>query len=354
MKKIIAFLMLLIGCSSVLASEIKQMVFFGDSLTDSGNLYKYVLHILPKSPPYFQGRFTNGPTWAENVGKYYHDKYNIEYKVYAVGGATAVFHKPTNEFVTLATLELEVNHYLLKSLFSNKSKTLYGIWIGGNDYFFDQTSEPNQITTDVVNSIMWAIATLADRGGENFLILNMPDLSRTPFLKNEEYSKRLHTLSISHNQKLAAAIADLEKTHPNIKIYTVDIYNIFNNVIDNTEQFNKKYNAHITDTTQSCWGGGYILKDTLSEQTLTSEIQRDMLKTNGKLSNEVDAQEIARYIRSSPVLAMTYNMGKLYMSGILPCSDADAYLFWDQIHPTQAVHQVLSKVVIEKLASNVL
>lgn len=46
---------------------------FGDSLSDNGNLYAYTGQAnpatgglaIPVSPPYAQGGFTNGPTYAE-------------------------------------------------------------------------------------------------------------------------------------------------------------------------------------------------------------------------------------------------------------------------------------------------
>ena len=236
----------------------------------------------------------------------------------------------------------------------NKTKTLYGIWIGGNDYFFDRLGEPEKLTTNVVDSIVWAITTLADRGGKNFLVLNLPDLSRTPFItdgnESNEYAKRLSTLTMMHNKKLAIAIEELKKSYPDIKIQFVDIYHIFNELIDSPEKYNQQYNVHITKTTHACWGGGYLIKNTLSEQTLATDIKQDIINSQGKVPSDVDVQEITNYIKNSPSLALTYNMGKLYAKGVLPCDDADAYLFWDQIHPTAVVHQLLSKMVMSTLS----
>ena len=53
------------------------LYFFGDSLTDTGNVYHAtsVLHsdslgLVPIEPaaPYYDGRFSNGPVWAEYAG----------------------------------------------------------------------------------------------------------------------------------------------------------------------------------------------------------------------------------------------------------------------------------------------
>src|SRR4051812_23986271 len=41
---------------------------FGDSLSDNGNLYALTSRTQPASPPYYQGRFSNGPTFVELLG----------------------------------------------------------------------------------------------------------------------------------------------------------------------------------------------------------------------------------------------------------------------------------------------
>jgi outer membrane lipase/esterase len=45
-----------------------RVVVFGDSLTDNGNLFRLTGGREPASPPYFQGRFSNGPTFVELLG----------------------------------------------------------------------------------------------------------------------------------------------------------------------------------------------------------------------------------------------------------------------------------------------
>lgn len=45
-----------------------RLVVFGDSLTDNGNLFAVSRGTNPLSPPYFQGRFSNGPTFVELLG----------------------------------------------------------------------------------------------------------------------------------------------------------------------------------------------------------------------------------------------------------------------------------------------
>jgi len=48
------------------AQSYNRLVVFGDSLSDNGNLY--AVSGQPVSPPYFQGRFSNGPVFTELLG----------------------------------------------------------------------------------------------------------------------------------------------------------------------------------------------------------------------------------------------------------------------------------------------
>ncbi|MBY0432097.1 MAG: hypothetical protein K2Q10_12920, partial [Rhodospirillales bacterium] len=47
------------------AAEFDRVIVFGDSLSDVGNLYTATAGQQPLSPPYADGRFSNGPVWAE-------------------------------------------------------------------------------------------------------------------------------------------------------------------------------------------------------------------------------------------------------------------------------------------------
>src|SRR5699024_3470894 len=46
-----------------------QLYVFGDSLSDVGNIYELTDHNVPVSPPYAQGRFTNGKVWVQYLAE---------------------------------------------------------------------------------------------------------------------------------------------------------------------------------------------------------------------------------------------------------------------------------------------
>ncbi|MDP3368462.1 MAG: SGNH/GDSL hydrolase family protein, partial [Brevundimonas sp.] len=54
--------------SAASAQSYNRLVVFGDSLSDNGNLYAATFNTQPTSPPFFQGRFSNGPVFTELLG----------------------------------------------------------------------------------------------------------------------------------------------------------------------------------------------------------------------------------------------------------------------------------------------
>lgn len=353
MKKMIAICFLLLGLTTSYAAKINQIVYFGDSLSDNGNLYKLLLHILPKSPPYFDGRFSNGPTWADNFSDYFSTKYGISSSNYAVGGATAIFHMPTPKFVAPATLEIEIDKYLLDSLFTDRSKTFFVIWIGDNDYMFDEDADPETAAAKIVNKIEWAVNTLAYYGGKNFLVMNLADASRTPKVRLEGSPDKVHRLVVTHNQKLNEAVKRLQGDNAGIHISMMNVYDLLNDLIENPDKYNQKYNVNITNTTEACWTGGFWLKNQISGQMLSDEIRQSLRTRDAELPVGFDSQAMSNYIVNSPELAYVYKMSKAYDGGAVPCSNPNEHIFWDDIHPTETVHKLLSQVVLETVGSKI-
>src|ERR1043165_7474947 len=83
------------------AGPFRGVVVFGDSLSDSGNVFAATKPVLakaiPVSPPYFQGRFSNGPVWvailAEQLGLPLRPFLQGDTN-FAFGGAATGFDRP--------------------------------------------------------------------------------------------------------------------------------------------------------------------------------------------------------------------------------------------------------------------
>src|SRR5215469_5066295 len=66
--KLVVFLTALLLLPSAYAQTPRpdNIIVFGDSLPDTGNAFEATGHREPASPPYFDGRFSNGPVWVED------------------------------------------------------------------------------------------------------------------------------------------------------------------------------------------------------------------------------------------------------------------------------------------------
>jgi phospholipase/lecithinase/hemolysin len=50
-------------------------------------------------------------------------------------------------------------------------------------------------------------------------------------------------------------------------------------------------------------------------------------------------------IMTNPSLQTVYLNSKLADNGEQGCENPDEYLFWDNVHPTRIVHQIIAEVV---------
>ena len=88
MKKVSLFASVIsVSCfipTSAIAAEFSAVYGFGDSLSQTGNIYQESGNMFPISPPYFEGRFSNGLIWLELLGQ----KLEAPVINFSFGGAT--------------------------------------------------------------------------------------------------------------------------------------------------------------------------------------------------------------------------------------------------------------------------
>lgn len=339
------------------AKPINKIIFFGDSLSDNGNLYSYDFKFLPKSPPYYDGRFSNNQVWSERLSAQLAEEYNISAVNYAFGGETAIFHNPKDGFLPYS-LTMSRNSYLLHTAYQDRSQTLFVIWIGANDYMHDSV-DVDGLTEKVVDSIGSNIESLISHGGLNFLVFNLPDMGETPLAKENGLSDLFHRFSAKHNERMKDLIAKLQTQYPNVDIKLYDVNEQFADFEKNTEYYNKKYNVNITNLTESCWQGGYTLaRGTVSEQEVANKIneyinsQRRTSKINPEL-NSFDSNELAHHIVTSPDLMEAYQVStQAEQHTGKECDNAENHLFWDHLHPTNVVHMMMADGIATFIKDN--
>src|SRR5690242_3414499 len=107
--------------------DVSHLVVFGDSLSDNGNLLRLTGE---PAPPYWEGRFSNGPTYAEQLAQ----ELGAKLDDLAVGGATA---SGTSRFAD--PLPVNLPEQILAYLVQLRGRsappgTTAVIDIGSNDY----------------------------------------------------------------------------------------------------------------------------------------------------------------------------------------------------------------------------
>ncbi|WP_162913034.1 SGNH/GDSL hydrolase family protein [Rhodospirillaceae bacterium SYSU D60014] len=218
---------------------------FGDSFADVGNHSRLTGGEIP-SPPYFEGRFANGPIWVDHLA----EKAGLTLKPsetgfdpasdravsFGYGGAGTGAENFSPARVLVPGLQGQVANF--RSALGDAGTTadpdaLYILAVGSNDYLLNVTSGPAQ----TVGNIATAIEQLADAGARNFLVPNLPDLGMTPAVVAGGVSEFFTALTLGHNQLLAATLSDLEAARPGIDIASPDVFGLFETILANPEAF---------------------------------------------------------------------------------------------------------------------
>lgn len=329
------FLILCFLClqlSPAYAITFDKIIVFGDSLSDNGNVFSLTskahqkiprIPVVPKEPPYFQGRFTNGQVWIEHLAVLL----NAPLDDYAYGGAWIESVWESKQPFPFG-LGMQVNFYLVNEFRDNeRANHLYVIWMGANDYVQGRP-DVEAATSNTIATLKKQIDWLVYYGGKNFLLLNLPDLSMTPevLLKGPVFAENIYQLSANHNLKFLQMLDELKKQYQDVNFLTVDIEKNFSDMIANPEKY------HLKNISQACYDGGFYYR-----------------KQNIDV-NEIDAAKQANIdIMKNASLRVAYLTARAAAFGEQPCNNPDEYLFWDPIHPTKIVHQLLADYSFQAL-----
>jgi outer membrane lipase/esterase len=220
------------------AQDFDRIVAFGDSLTDDGNLY--ALTGIPQSPPYFAGRFSNGPVWVEPLTPLIGAQ-GLE--VLAYGGAE------TGTDLTPPGIRLQVAGWLAQGNRAGPG-TLSVVWGGANDYLGEEdTADPAGLVSGVVGNLERSVELLIQAGARTVLVPNLPDLGAVPAGRASGGSAQLSALSAAHNAGLAAAVEGLRLRHPGTEITLFDVGSLFRDALADPAAYG------LTNVTIPCLSG---------------------------------------------------------------------------------------------------
>jgi outer membrane lipase/esterase len=276
--------------SAASAQTYGRLVVFGDSLSDNGNLY--AISGQPTAPPYFQGRFSNGPVFTEllgfNAGRYTAGAPVTGSVNYAFGGAR------TDSSASPPGMRNQLLAYTGAGGTFGASD-LVSVLGGANNIFqavpaasvsSNPTGAIQPVALAAAADINFIVNSVAGAGAGTILVTNLPNLALTPQFNQGAFAA-------------AAPLADYAGTQ-------------FNGVLLNS------------------------LMTTAAARPGTNIILMDIYKIGATLAG-------------NPGLFGLTNAKDACFNGVTVCATPGTYLYWDSVHPTAAGHQLLARLANDYL-----
>jgi phospholipase/lecithinase/hemolysin len=278
-----ALLALSAACAATAAvAAPSQIVVFGDSLSDTGNVkaaFRTALNIQLPDAPYVNGRFSNGPVAVEVMAQ----RLNVPLTSLAYGGAlTGTNNRITTAGVLTGTgTQSQITGYITAQNNSLDANALYVVWAGGNDFFSAPSAATVQTAT---NNLLNDVSLLYSAGARQFLVPNLPDLANTAdsIKAGVAVQQAAHQITMGFNGVLAQTFAQAQTQLVGSKIEVFDTFGLLN-----TLRANDIAQGRVVDV--GCWTGNF---------------------QNAK--------------------------------GTL-CSQPENYFLWDNVHPTARIHQAVGE-----------
>lgn len=222
-----------------------NLVVFGDSFSDTGNVFNATEGLVPPSPPYNSGRFSNGDLLVDAIADYLELPENESFQSggdnYAFGAAqtgegTSEYGFLLPEPIDVPNIGQQIDLYLADQ---TPTKTdLFYVYGGTND-FISPLLQGEALPTpeSIVGNITTHITELAEAGAQTFVVPNLPPLGDIPlFLEQPEATAILNDVTKEFNQLLDTEL-DAIASELDVKIIEPDVYSITTEIQDNPTDF---------------------------------------------------------------------------------------------------------------------
>jgi outer membrane lipase/esterase len=221
--------------------------FFGDSLTDDGNLFELTGGAQPPAP-YFEGRSSNGPVWADHVAQDF-DRAELPNQNFAYAFAQA----QTNDDVALgrgvqiSDLAAQIDRFAIESAGRLGSRPVAMVLIGANDIFTALATDPESAVATgaaAANAVADGLDTLAWLGVRDYRVFTLPPLGRAPAFLGSPAEPLADAATDSYNAKLAERLAGT----PGVR--SVDLHRTFLDLLADPAKFG------LENVTERCFDPG--------------------------------------------------------------------------------------------------
>jgi phospholipase/lecithinase/hemolysin len=293
---------------TALAGDNQDVFIFGDSLSDSGNVYAAVpgnetskapYAVVPSLPYAIGGHhFSNGKTWAERLAQSLSDNAGGKASLdapgkngnYAFGGARIVPSSTQRVPDAKSQILMYLGDYGMA-----RDDALYVYQFGGNDirdsFGIFMAQGPAAAIGHIHGAALQAgydIEMLYAAGAREILVANAPNLEHAPAVKMAGASALGSFMSATFNGILEGELLRLGDTYPDLVIHRLDMAAFINEIVADGSSFG------FENVENPCL---YVF-----------------LEDGGR------------------------------------CDNPDEFLFWDGIHPTAAAHKVLGQRALEAIS----
>ncbi len=278
--------------SAASAQSYNRLVVFGDSLSDNGNLYAATFNTQPTSPPFFQGRFSNGPVFTEllgfNAGRSAAGASVSGSINYAYGGArtdsSAFPPGMRNQLLAYTGAGGTFGANDLVSILGGANNIFQAV--GPASVSPNPTGFIQPIALAAAADINFIVNSVAGAGAGTILVSNLPNLALTP----------------QFNQGAGAPAAPLADYAGG--------------------QFNGALLAGLMTTAAARPGTNIIM---------------------------MDLYKIGPALVARPGAFGLTNVRDVCFNGVTVCATPETYLYWDSVHPTARGHQLLAALANDYL-----
>ncbi len=214
-----------------LSPDWTDLVMFGDSLSDTGNSYRE--WGTPDSPPYFGGRFTNGKVWLDRVHQWMGVSTTIGQG--SDSGNNRAYGGATSEngyyLWVVTNVGRQVDDYT--DTFSFDADEAIGIWAGGNDI---RNGVDNGM--EIVNNIEEHAIQVIDDGAETLLLFELPPIDRIPEFRDDSAESKAEKAERidEFNAGIATLATDLTSEY-GTTVYLIPAWQAFEEIYWNPSAF---------------------------------------------------------------------------------------------------------------------
>ncbi len=287
---------LVLGFAPGFAGDYSNFYIFGDSLSDAGNTQN-------GKELNDGGRYSNGPVWNEYLATLLGMSVPTKSTLHTAGETPEAGHTnfsyggavTNNQFPSLfiPSVTKQINDETLgfRRYGTNfASNDLVAIWAGANNLILSQSLTEHvhytEAAEEAAQEMLTNVNSLIKFGAQNIIVFNLPDIGITPeYAGNPEGAANATLFTNTFNSLYSSGLTNIQIASPQVTFTSIDIFTLFNDILENPNSYG------LTET----------------QTTLLTAYAAD------------------------------------------PNIDQSQYLFYDEVHPSTAMHKILANKVYQQL-----